>query len=203
METVAQMVRLHCLADSSFSNAELMFLNRFMPGLILGTFLQRMVLPEHTSPRNPMISPFLSVKANPSPLFRTGTSELPPPDERLKFRLISISLFFNGLTDTTLPMASPIPFGVSRLAQCPRFPSRNSSVYPLLNVLLRSGVNPPDTLPNDALQYLSGCFLMISSRAWEYALTVFFTYEMFLSRPSILKESTPASARSSRRCSRL
>lgn len=76
-----------------FSNAELMFLNRFMPGLILGTFLQRMVLPEHTSPRNPMISPFLSVKANPSPLFRTGTSELLPPDERLRFRPISISLF--------------------------------------------------------------------------------------------------------------
>lgn len=44
-------------------------------------------------PRNPMISPFLSVKANPSPLFRTGTSELPPPDERLRFRPISISLF--------------------------------------------------------------------------------------------------------------
>ena len=79
--------------------------------------------------------PSLATKENPSPLFKVMSF----PEN---FRDISdLDLF----VPVTTPISSPMDFAASIDAHFPRFPSMKSSVYPLLNVLRVSGVNPPVT----------------------------------------------------------
>ena len=132
-----------------------MFLNRRTPDTRPGTSLQRMRLPSQTSPRNPHTLPSFATNENPSPLLRTV------------LRLAKRTWMPSFPTAVTLPISSPMDFAASRQAHEPLFPSMNSSVYPLLNVLRVSGMKPPVTLPNEPLTYSPARFDTISSRAME------------------------------------
>ena len=100
-----------------------------------------MLFPEQTSPRKPSTLPWRDTNENPSPLLRTTPglrrSSSPPRP-----------------TEAMVPTNSPMDFAASIAAHFPLFPSRKSSVYPLLNVLDVSGTNPPETVPNDPLTNL-------------------------------------------------
>ena len=67
--------------------------------------------------------PFPLMKANPSP-FPSGDAR----PASLRLTSIIIPFFPAGLTDLTLPMISPMPFGASIEDHRPRFPSMKSSV---------------------------------------------------------------------------
>ena len=124
-----------------------------------------------------------------SALYEKRTNDFPPPE-----------------TSDTTPMYSPSPLAESLLLKSPLLPSRKNSVYPRLKVFSSSGTNVQRLLPQDALERAAPpafFFSRMELSARSYFLTMFFTYDMFLSRPSILKDVIPASIRSSRREERL
>ena len=167
-ETVmsAGILLMQAFESSSLSKAMSRFLNMAAPSNKAGVLLQRTVIPLQTSARTPSTFPSFPTKDSPSPLFRM-------------ILLLPAGLMandvFSRLSPVTVPSSSPMDLAESRDAHFPLFPSRNSSVYPRLKVLPRSGVKPPLTLPKDARRYFPPDFPTILSRAREYALTVFLT----------------------------
>ena len=139
----------------SFSKEMSMFLYMRAPTKSSAVLLHLMVLPLHTSPRNPHTVPSFATKEKPSPL-------LSPVSPSLSLRVTEV---LSLLTEVTHPISSPMDLAESIDAHLPFLPSRNSSVYPLLNVLSVLGVNPPVMLPNDPLTY--GLREVNSSNAME------------------------------------
>ena len=157
MSVATESILTHEFLSSSFSKAALMFRYTDAPTKASGTLLHLMVLPSHTSPLNPQTSPFFETNENPSPLFRT----MPPRENRI------VRVDLSRLRDVMVPISSPMDLAASMAAHFPLFPSRKSSVYPLLNVFAVSGTKPPVTLPYEPLSYCSGCFPTSSSNAME------------------------------------